>query len=139
MSRSERIFTREATAGTEASGMIAASRSTPSMRYRTRMSPSCGSKWMSETPRSTASVMMRCTSWMTEASSPAEPKSIGRSCSRMSYIGPALASGRAAEGSGTSTSSSSSRSSSTAAYSGSSSRSRSHSMSSLEATAGRTS
>ena len=42
------------------------------------MSPSCGSKWMSETPRSTASVMMRCTSWMTEASSPAEPKSIGR-------------------------------------------------------------
>ena len=32
MSRSERIFTREATAGTEASGMIAASRSTPSMR-----------------------------------------------------------------------------------------------------------
>ena len=54
------------------------------------MSPSCGSKWMSETPRSTASVMMRCTSWMTDASSPAEPKSIGRSCSRMSYIGPAF-------------------------------------------------
>src|SRR5204862_289904 len=34
------------------------------------MSPSWGSKWMSETPRSTASVMLRCTSWMTEASSP---------------------------------------------------------------------
>ena len=32
MSRSEMIFTREATAGTEVSGMIAASRSTPSMR-----------------------------------------------------------------------------------------------------------
>ena len=128
MSRSERIFTREATAATRLSGMIAASRSTPSMRYRTRMSPSCGSKWMSETPRSTASVMMRCTSWMTEASSPAEPKSIGRSCSRMSYIGPPPPA-VAAEGSGTSTSSSSSRSSSTAAYSGSSRRSSSHSMS----------
>ncbi len=66
------------------------------------MSPSCGSKWMSETPRSTASVMMRCTSWMTDASSPAEPKSIGRSCSRMSYSGPVFASGLAAEGSRTS-------------------------------------
>ena len=51
------------------------------------MSPSWGSKWMSETPRSTASVMIRCTSWMTDASSPADVKSIGLS-SRTSYIGP---------------------------------------------------
>src|SRR5215216_2726397 len=49
------------------------------------MSSSPGSKWMSEEPRSTASLITRCTSWMTDASSPDAPKLIG--ASRRSYSG----------------------------------------------------
>src|SRR5918999_601627 len=59
------------------------------------MSSSPGSKWMSEAPRSTASLMTRCTSWMTDASSPEAPKLIG--CSRRSYSGPVGAVGEALE------------------------------------------
>ena len=43
---------------------------------------------MSEAPRSTASLITRCTSWMTDASSPPTPKLIG-AFSRKSYIGAA--------------------------------------------------
>src|ERR1044072_1417405 len=88
MSRSARIFTRETTAGTALPGITAASVSTPSIRYRTRMSSSPGSKWMSDEPRSTASLITRCTSWMTEASSPEAPKVIG-ALSRRAHHGPA--------------------------------------------------
>src|ERR671922_278391 len=69
------------------------------------MSSSPGSKWMSEDPRSTASLITRCTSWMTDASSPEAPKLIG--ASRRSYSGPAGADG----GSGAAASSSESSSS----------------------------
>ncbi len=48
------IFTREITALTIRLGTCAASRRTPSIRKRTRISPSAGSKWMSEAPSPTA-------------------------------------------------------------------------------------
>ncbi len=48
------IFTREITALTIRRGTCAASRSTPSTRKRTRISPSPGSKCTSEAPSPTA-------------------------------------------------------------------------------------
>ena len=48
------IFKREITALTMRLGTWAASRRTPSIRKRTRISPSSGSKWMSEAPSPTA-------------------------------------------------------------------------------------
>ena len=48
------IFSREITALIIRFGTCAASFSTPSMRKRTRSSPSSGSRWMSEAPSPTA-------------------------------------------------------------------------------------
>ena len=101
------------------------------------MSSSPGSKWMSEEPRSTASLITRCTSWMTDESSPEAPKLIG-ACSLKSYIGPAGADGSGRCGSASSPSSSSGAEA-PLPKSGSSSRSSSCSMSAADATAGRTS
>ena len=50
MSMSLMIFTRETTPEIIRFGTRAASYSTPSTRKRTRISPSSGSKWMSEAP-----------------------------------------------------------------------------------------
>ena len=47
------ILIRETTAVTIRFGTFAASRSTPSTRKRTRISPSSGSKWTSEAPSAT--------------------------------------------------------------------------------------
>ncbi len=103
------------------------------------MSSSPGSKWMSDEPRSTASLITRCTSWMTEASSPEAPKLIG-ALSRRSYSGPAGAMGcGGADGSMSSAESSSIGAVAPLPKSGSSMRSTSASMSGGEATAGRTS
>ena len=63
------ILTRETTPATIRFGTRAASWSTPSTRKRTRMSPSSGSKWMSEAPSETAWPRMLWTSLMTGASS----------------------------------------------------------------------
>ena len=100
------------------------------------MSSSPGSKWMSELPRSTASLMTRCTSWMTDESSPEAPKLIG-ACSLNSYIGPAGTDGSCRWGSAISSSSSGAEA--PLPKSGSSRRSSSWSMPAAEATAGRTS
>ena len=49
-------------------GTVAQSKVTPSTRKRTRRSPSRGSKWMSDAPRSTALAMIAWTSFTTGAS-----------------------------------------------------------------------
>ena len=58
-------------AGDHPLGHRRSSRSTPSIRIRTRISvaPVSGSKWMSEAPRSAAWAMIECTSLITGASS----------------------------------------------------------------------
>ena len=48
------IFRRVTTAGCIGFGMVATWRVTPSIRARTTISFSCGSKWMSEAPSSIA-------------------------------------------------------------------------------------
>ena len=63
------IFRRDTTPATMRRGTVIVSTSTPSMRKRTRIEPSSGSKWMSEVPCSTAWAMIWLTSLMTGASS----------------------------------------------------------------------
>ena len=63
------ILMREITPATIRFGTRAVSCSTPSTRKRMRISPSSGSKWMSEAPSATAWPRMLLTSLMTGPSS----------------------------------------------------------------------
>ena len=63
------ILIRDTSPEARRRGTVAESTTTPSIRKRTRMSPSRGSKWMSEAPRATASAITERTSLTTGASS----------------------------------------------------------------------
>ena len=65
------IFSRVITAGCICFGIVATSRVTPSMRARTTMSCSWGSKWMSEAPSSIAWAIVVWTSLTAGDSPPA--------------------------------------------------------------------
>src|SRR3954469_8058747 len=57
---------------------------------RIRSSP--GSKWMSDAPRSTASVITRCTSWIADSSWPSEPNTISALSDSYAGSGPLVGS-----------------------------------------------
>ena len=63
------ILIREISPGTSRFGTVVESLTTPSIRNRIRISPSRGSRWMSEAPRPTASAITECTSLTTGPSS----------------------------------------------------------------------
>ena len=65
MSSSLMILMRETTPATIRFGTRALSCRTPSIRKRMRMSPSSGSKWMSDAPSATACPRMLLTSFIT--------------------------------------------------------------------------